>query len=46
MAKGKGKQFGKSGGGTDGMKNGLVTSPMSTKMIPKGGKMSGGKKGY
>jgi len=44
MAKGKGgKAFGKSHGGADNMKTGLVTSPMSSKMVPKGGKMAGGK---
>jgi len=44
MAKGKGKAFGKSGGGADGLSNKLVKSAMSTKMIPKGGKSMGGKK--
>jgi hypothetical protein len=40
---GKAAAFGKNHGGADNMKSGLVTSPMSTKMIPKGGKMAGGK---
>lgn len=36
--------FGKMHGGGDNLKTGLVHSPMSGKMIPKGGKA--GKKGY
>lgn len=41
-----GKKFGKSGGGDSGFKSKVVGgSPMSSKMVPKGGKMSG-KKGY
>ncbi len=38
------KKFGKSGGGADGFKNKVVQSPMAAKMVPKGGKLSGGKK--
>lgn len=45
MAKGKGKAFGKSGGGSDGFKNKVVQSVMSSKMVPGKG-MGGGKKGY
>lgn len=45
MKKG-GKAFGKSGGGAEGFKNKVVSSVMSSKMVPKGGKASGGKKGY
>ena len=40
------KAFGKSGGGkgsAGGGKLGLVQSPMSPSMVPKGGKMSGKK---
>lgn len=44
MAKGKGKRFGKAGGGSDGFSNKVVKSPMSAKMLPKGGKMAGGGK--
>ena len=40
----KGKAFGKSGGGNGGFKNKVVQSVMSEKMVPKGGKLSGGKK--
>jgi hypothetical protein len=43
MAKGKGKAFGKNNGGADNMKGSLVTSAMSSKMMPKG-KAMGGKK--
>lgn len=40
MKKSGGKgSFGKSGGGSEGFKNKLVDSPMSSKMVPKGGKM-------
>jgi hypothetical protein len=48
MAKGKdgkGKSFGKSGGGKDGLK-GVVESPMAPAQMARGGKMTGGKKGY
>ena len=40
MAKGKGG-FGKNHGGAEGFKNKVVQSPMSSKMVPKGGKMAG-----
>lgn len=48
MAKKMGKgSFGKSGGGADGFKNKVVDSPMAKAMVPKGGKIGGGKgKGY